>query len=83
MIKIEQMTEGCKATIKDNQIFVGQLFNYSDIETLVVTQGSVTYSIDESEVKVVEAVVAPAKTKAKVAPAPVVTEVVPEVAPEA
>ena len=74
MIKIERMSEGCKATVNGNQIFVGQLFSYSDIETLAVTEGKVMYTVDEAEVKEVEAeVVAPApvlvaKKAAKLAP---------------
>jgi hypothetical protein len=57
MIKIERMSEGCKATVNGSQIFVGQLFGYNDIESLVVTEGKVMYTIDEAEVKEVEAAV--------------------------
>ena len=78
MIKIERMSEGCKATVNGSQIFVGQLFDYNDIESLAITVGKVMYTVDENEVKEVEAevVVVPiAKKPAKVVkPAP---EVVP------
>jgi len=69
MIKIERMSEGCKATVNGNQIFVGQLFTYSDIKTLEVLSGVVTYTVDEAEIKEVEAVAKPAaKTPAKSLP---------------
>jgi hypothetical protein len=64
MIKIERMSEGCKATVNGNQIFVGQLFTYKDIETLEVLSGVVTYTVDEAEIVDVEA--APVKATAKV-----------------
>jgi hypothetical protein len=67
MIKIERMSEGCKATVNGNQIFVGQLFTYSDIKTLEVLSGVVTYTVDEAEIKEVEA--APVKATAKTVPA--------------
>jgi len=69
MIKIESMSEGCKATINGSQIFVGQLFNYKDIKTLVVTVGKVMYTIDENEIKEVEAVVVVKPVSKTVAPA--------------
>lgn len=64
MIKIETMSEDCIATVNDNRIFVGQLFTYTDIQTLKVTAGKVMYTVDELEIKEVEApakVVKPAK----------------------
>ena len=69
MIKIERMSEGCKATVNGNQIFVGQLFNYKDIRTLVVTEGKVTYTVDETEIKEVEAAAKAPKASAKTVPA--------------
>lgn len=74
MIKIERMSEGCKATINGSQIFVGQLFNYQDIKTLEVTAGKVMYTIDENEIKEVEA--AQMKVEVK-APAPAAKTVAP------
>ncbi|OHE77774.1 MAG: hypothetical protein A3F67_08015 [Verrucomicrobia bacterium RIFCSPHIGHO2_12_FULL_41_10] len=51
MIKIEVMSDDCIATINSTEvIFVGQLLTVTEFDTLVLTKGSVTYSVDEKEV---------------------------------
>lgn len=82
MIKIERMSEGCKATVNGSQIFVGQLFDYNDIESLAVTVGKVMYTVDEAEVKEVEAAVGAEVAVVPIAKKPTkVVKPAPEVVP--
>lgn len=56
MVKIEKLSEGCKAILKSgDQVFNGQLITHEEFETLKVITGSVLVSIDEKELKIVEA----------------------------
>lgn len=56
MIKIEKLSEDCKAILKSgDQVFNGQLITHEEFETLKVITGSVLVSIDEKELKIVEA----------------------------
>lgn len=78
MIKIEQLTEGTKATIERTGagtvgVYPGMLLSRGEFDTLKVTSGVVTYSIDELEVKTVEA---PKAVPKAVIPPPVVAPVV-------
>ena len=54
MVKIEIITPGAAVTVLRNgerlQVYEKQFINYNEIETLEVTGGDVTYSIDELEV---------------------------------
>ena len=55
MIKIEQLTEGTKATIERTgagkvNLYPNMLLTRSEFDTLSYTVGSITYSIDELEV---------------------------------
>lgn len=54
MVKIEIMTPGAAATILRNgtrqAVFEKQLITYAEADTLEVTGGSVTYSVNETEV---------------------------------
>lgn len=51
MIKIEKLTKGASATfVRDNMVmpvFTNQLLSETELNTLVVISGTVTYSIDE------------------------------------
>ena len=59
MIKIEKLLDSGKAVFiregNETPAFAGQLLNYAEIETLKVLEGSVLYSIDESELVTVKA----------------------------
>ena len=55
MIKIEQLTEGTKATIERTgagkvNLYPNMLLTRSEFDTLCFTLGSITYSVDELEV---------------------------------
>ena len=64
MVKIEIITPGAAVTVLRNgerlQVYEKQFINYNEIETLEVTGGDVTYSIDEMEVVTKSGVNAPA-----------------------
>ena len=64
MVKIEIITPGAAVTVLRNggrvQVYEKQFINYNEIETLEVTGGDVTYSIDEMEVVTKSGVAAPA-----------------------
>lgn len=54
MVKIEIITPGAAVTVLRNgerlQVHEKQFINYNEIDTIEVTGGDVTYSIDELEV---------------------------------
>jgi hypothetical protein len=54
MVKIEIITPGAAVTVLRNgervQVIEKQYINYNEIDTIEVTGGEVTYSIDEMEV---------------------------------
>lgn len=54
MVKIEIISPGASASILRNgarmQVFEKQLISYAEADTLEVTGGDVTYSVNESEV---------------------------------
>lgn len=54
MIKIEALLNGCKATIirygKPMPVLRGMLMTKEELETLKLYNGSITYSIEETEV---------------------------------
>lgn len=64
MVKIEIITPGAAVTVLRNgqrvQVHEKQFINYDEINTLEVTGGDVTYSIDEMEVVTKSGVAAPA-----------------------
>ena len=55
MIKIEQLKDGAKATyVRDGnrrQVYLHHLITHDELATLEVTEGTVVYSVDESEIK--------------------------------
>lgn len=52
MIKIEKLKNDAEATIDGvSPLFEGQLITHQQLTTLVVTKGTVVFSIDELEVK--------------------------------
>lgn len=54
MVKIEQLKNGAKATFvrdgTERPIFLHQLITRQELETLMVQQGTVVYSVDEMEI---------------------------------
>lgn len=54
MVKIEQLKNGAKATFvrdgTERPVFLHQLITRQELETLVVQQGTVVYSVDELEI---------------------------------
>lgn len=64
MVKIEIITPGAAVTVLRNgqrvQVHEKQFINYDEIDTIEVTGGDVTYSIDEMEVVTKSGVAAPA-----------------------
>ena len=51
MIKIEKITEDCKADIEGEPIFLGMLINQKQLNRLVVHEGEICYTINEQEVR--------------------------------
>jgi hypothetical protein len=55
MIKIEKLSDDARVLVvrngKKTQIFTGQLISHNDWQTVEVVSGSVTYTVDELEVK--------------------------------
>lgn len=54
MIKVEALLNDCKATIirhgKPMPIYLGMLMTREELETLKILKGSVTYSVEETDV---------------------------------
>ena len=72
MVKIEIITPGAAVTVLRNgerlQVHEKQFINYNEIDTLEVTGGDVTYSIDELEVVTKSGNAAPAVPQATTEP---------------
>lgn len=72
MVKIEIISPGAAATILRNgerqAIFEKQLITYAEAETLEVTGGTVTYSVNETEVLTKSGDTAPAVPQATTEP---------------
>lgn len=55
MIKIEQLKDGAKATyVRDGnrrQVYLHHLITHDELATLEVSEGTVVYSVDESEIR--------------------------------
>ena len=51
MIKIEKITEDCKADIEGEPIFLGMLINQKQLNRLVVHEGEICYTVNEQEVR--------------------------------
>ncbi len=69
MVKIEQLKNGAKATFVRNgterPVFLHQLITRQELDSLVVQQGTVVYSVDEMEI-----LEKSAEVKSVAAPAP-------------
>lgn len=54
MIKIEALLNNCKATIirhgKPMPVYLGMLMTREELETLKILQGTITYSVEETDV---------------------------------
>lgn len=79
MVKIEIISPGASATIVRNgervPVLLKQLITYDEAETLEVTGGTVTYSVNETEVLTKSGDAAPAVPQAAAEPElPVATE---------
>lgn len=77
MIKFERLSKDAKATIVRNgvqqPVYLGMTLSSSELESLVVSAGTVLYTIDETEVVEVSAkpaVVKPAVVETKAAELP-------------
>lgn len=85
MVKIEIIGPGASATILRNgerqQVFVKQLITYEEADSLEVTGGEVTYSVNETEVITKSGDAAPAVPQTTAEPELPTTEEVKEVAP--
>lgn len=86
MVKIEIIGPGASATILRNgerqQVFVKQLITYEEADSLEVTGGEVTYSVNETEVITKSGNAAPAVPQAAAEPKlPATEEATEEVAP--
>lgn len=72
MVKIEIITPGAAVTVLRNgervQVIEKQYINYNEIETLEVTGGDVTYSVDEMEVVTKSGNAAPAVSQTPAEP---------------
>lgn len=58
MVKIEKVSAGAKATFLrgdvDTPVYTGMLISISEMEALQITGGTITVSIDEGEIVVLE-----------------------------